>query len=112
MMLGSYQRKGVQRIAVKEVVRNGLQKKSFSDKKEDKTRIEAKDRDWQIERAKHTDVAHTGRGWCFAYRARRTKKFENHRRGGVGTNGYSCRPYTPKRKTGKDQRPNLLKGQG
>ena len=73
MVLGSYQRKGVQRIAVREVVRNGLQRKSFSDKKEDKTRIEAKDRDWLIERAKHTDVAHTDRGWCFSYRARRTK---------------------------------------
>ena len=40
------------------------------------------------------------------------RNFENKRRGGVGTNGYSCRPYTPQRKTGKDQRPNLLKGQG
>ena len=60
----------------------GYKRKSFSDKKEDKTRIEAKHRDWQIERAKHTDVAHTIRGWCFDYRARRTKISKKKRRCG------------------------------
>ena len=75
-------------------------------------RIEAKDRGWKIERAKHADVAHTGRGWCFAYTARRTK-IRKSRTKEVWAPTAICADHTHrKRKTGKDQKPNLQKDRG